>query len=277
MSSQKMYFPAGSRIFEADGRPMGPTKWGVWALLIQRGGSPKLKEGGASPPENPQSVTLKARMFRHTYPRSGTRKFSKDRQLLIRTDALLLNGECRSLKVLVDTGAEANLVRQGLLPEHLTYPATKPLRFETANGQALGGGNVCTRLKLKLISESGELSSPENVEFDVEFYEANIKVDAILSYPWLAQAKLGIFPHHKALVLDSPGLKFLYGVRDHSRLHRPEVPENLPDCGVSIIEAVPEKYSFHLPPQGFDQQLNFLEGEDLAELAAHMNVDDPPV
>ena len=153
ISSQKMYFPAGSRIFEADGRPMGPTKWGVWALLIQRGGSPKLKEGGASPPENPQSVTLKARMFRHTYPRSGTRKFSKDRQLLIRTDAILLNGECRSLKVLVDTGAEANLVRQGLLPEHLTYPATKPLRFETANGQALGGGNVCTRLKLKLISE----------------------------------------------------------------------------------------------------------------------------
>ena len=111
--------------------------------------------------------------------------------MLLRTNALLLNDEILKINVLVDTGAEACLVRQGLVPQHLMYPASNPLRFETANGDFLSGGSMCTKMKLLLNSDSGELSGPEPMDFNVEFYEANIKVDAILSYPWLAQAKLG--------------------------------------------------------------------------------------
>lgn len=81
---------------------------------------------------------------------------------------------------------------------------------------------MCSWLVLQLNCESGELSGPETMEFQVEFYEAKIKVDAILSFPWLSQMKLGIFPHHKALVLDSPGLKFLYGVKDHHKNNQPK-------------------------------------------------------
>ena len=52
----------------------------------------------------------------------------------------LPNGEAQFLKVLVDTGAEANLVRINLLPNHLFFSAPKPLNFVTASGQRLGGG-----------------------------------------------------------------------------------------------------------------------------------------
>ena len=260
-------------MFEADGKPMGPIKWGVWALFI-----PGNSESSLS--NTPRKITLKARMFRGLAPKSRMRKLPKgERQLVIRTTALLSNGEQQPLNVLVDTGAEACLVRQGLMPAHLMYPAPKPLKFETADGQPLLGGDRCIKVRLLLLCESNELNTPEEMEFEVEFFEANIKVDAILSYPWLSQAKLGIFPHHKALVLDSQDLKFLHGVRDHSKM-RPD--SNSPDfsklavSGISEIELLPEKFGFHLPEIGFDQRLRFLKADELAEVAAHLVYDSPP-
>ena len=267
-ATNRIYFKPGTRLFEADGKPMGPIKWGAWAVLIDRGHGP------------PPTIRLKARMFRHAAPKHGMRKLHKgERQLLLRTQGVLMNGETHSLGVLIDTGAEACLVRQGLFPAHLTYPAPKPLRFETADGKSLGGGDRCIRVKLLLLCESNELASPEQMEFEVEFYEANIKVDAILSYPWLSEAKLGIFPHHKALVLDSPGLNFLYGVRDHQKMRRnaPEHFGELPIREVSKIEALPEKFGFHLPEVGFDQRLQFLKDDDLKELATHLVDESAPL
>ena len=43
---------------------------------------------------------------------------------------------------------------------------------------------------------------PDLLNFDVSFYEADIEVDAILSYPWMSANRLGIFPHHRALARD---------------------------------------------------------------------------
>jgi hypothetical protein len=118
------------------------------------------------------------------------------------------------MDILVDTGAEANLIRQGFVSDHLMHSAENPLKFETVNGQVLSGGTRCTKVRMKLLGEENNGTPPECFEYEVEFYEANIKVDAILSFPWLAQAKLGVFPHHRALVLETPELTFLFGVRD---------------------------------------------------------------
>jgi hypothetical protein len=85
-------------------------------------------------------VTLKARMLRGKYPGGGARKVGKERQLLLKTDVELRNGDLQKMDILVDTGAEANLIRKGLVSDHLTYAAKKPLRFATANGQNLSGG-----------------------------------------------------------------------------------------------------------------------------------------
>ena len=48
-------------------------------------------------------------------------------------------------------------------------------------------------------------------------YEADIAIDMVLSYPWLAQNKIGVFPHHRALVVDEPKLLLLYGQKDRGR------------------------------------------------------------
>ena len=81
---------------------------------------------------------------------------------------------------------------------------------------------------LKMVRENTENEDSHWVEHEAEFYEASIKVDAILSFPWLAEQKLGIFPHHKALVEDSPNLKFLYGTRDHRKQHIPKQEGGVP-------------------------------------------------
>ena len=91
------------------------------------------------------------------------------------------------------------------------YRAEKPLRFATANGQSLSGGDKCATVKIRL--QNYEVQ-PGWMEYEIEFYEAIINVDATLSYPWLAEQELGISPNHKALVQDSPDLKFLFGTRD---------------------------------------------------------------
>ena len=199
----------------------------------------------------------------------------KERQLLLRTETELQNGDIQKMEILVDTGAEANLIRQGLVADHLMYGAEKPLRFETANGQSLSGGKRCARVKIRLQNES---LHPGWVDFDVEFYEANIKVDAILSFPWLADMKLGIFPHHKALVQDSPTLHFLFGTRD-PRKER-EAMEN-EACTIHEVKVHDqekmkwEKLGLHMPP-GSKGKVEYLNHKDIAFLAAKFSEEQPP-
>ena len=42
-------------------------------------------------------------------------------------------------------------------------------------------------------------------------YEADISLDIILSYLWITKDKIGVFPHHKAPVVDEPRLLLLFG------------------------------------------------------------------
>ncbi len=49
-------------------------------------------------------------------------------------------GEKRNLKILIDTGAEANLIRTRLVPKRYTRPAHKILELVAVNGQVLQGG-----------------------------------------------------------------------------------------------------------------------------------------
>jgi hypothetical protein len=132
--TKKFRFEEGTELFEVNGKSMEGIRWGVWALLV---------EGGASPEKSPELrnvVTLNARMLKEKYPAGGARKVGKERQLLLKTDVELRNGDIQKMDILVDTGAEANLIRKGLISNHLTYVARKPLKFATANGQSLGGG-----------------------------------------------------------------------------------------------------------------------------------------
>jgi len=63
---------------------------------------------------------LKAGMFRHPAPKSGMKFFNKGKtHLMSHRKALLCNGNQQRMDVLVETGAEACLVRQGLLEANI--------------------------------------------------------------------------------------------------------------------------------------------------------------
>ena len=101
----------------------------------------------------------------------------------MKLEAEMVNGERQAIRVLIDTGAQANLIRRGLLEEHLMYAARTPLTLTTANGQRLEGGGRVTNLGLKFRQVEDGYTLPEGLHFDVIFYEADIFVDALLSYP----------------------------------------------------------------------------------------------
>ena len=74
-----------------------------------------------------------------------------------------------------------------------------------------------TNLGLKFRQVEDGHTLPESLHFDVNFYEADICVDAILSYPWMVQAKVGVFPHYNALAIDKPRFTLLYGLPRNSK------------------------------------------------------------
>jgi len=63
-----------------------------------------------------------------------------DHQMLLPLTVVPPDGARRTLKILIDTGAQANIIRRGALPPDLFRPATKPISMVTASGAALPGG-----------------------------------------------------------------------------------------------------------------------------------------
>ena len=70
-----------------------------------------------------------------------------DRQLLMRIYAEHSNGRRIPLNVLIDTGADSNLIRKGMVSD-LTTPARKPLTLYTADGSRMEGGTQEVSLTL---------------------------------------------------------------------------------------------------------------------------------
>ena len=117
--------------------------------------------------------------FTRNIPLNQVHDAGESLQLLLKIPARLDNGDEVVLSVLIDTGAEANLVRTRVLPSSMFFPAQTPLNLVTANGCPLMGGRSCVHVTFSLIQEvNGRiLSCPKY--FDAQRYEADIQVDAI--------------------------------------------------------------------------------------------------
>ena len=63
-----------------------------------------------------------------------------DLQLVVKLDLILPEGSTLpGVEILIDTRAEVNLIREGLVPKHLLSPAEKTFRFLTADGTRMRG------------------------------------------------------------------------------------------------------------------------------------------
>jgi hypothetical protein len=67
-----------------------------------------------------------------------------------------------------------------------------------------------------------------------QFYEADIRVDAILAFPWMVRNQIGVFPHLKALALLEPEFQLLLGVHKDRRWETPYPKGGYPGVGVRI-------------------------------------------
>ena len=106
----------------------------------------------------------------------------------------LPSGRGQVLRALIDTGAEVNLVREGIFPQTEFSFANQRLNLTTANGQPMRGGNLSLKAKLYFSRYQGR-EFLEECTLPAEFYQADIAADAILGCPWLKRQRLGIFPY----------------------------------------------------------------------------------
>ena len=98
------------------------------------------------------------------------------------------------LNVLIDTGAQSNLIRTGLVPDRLWKEARTPLEFRTVSHEMLPGGTREIEAQLWFYGILGTGVHVPNHQEDAVFYDAQIHVDAILGYPWLLSRGLGVVP-----------------------------------------------------------------------------------
>ena len=76
------------------------------------------------------------------------------------------------MRVLVDTGAQINLVRPDITP---LMPAKHPLCLQTVDGSAMGGGDSKTQIKLEIPLLTGGPS----LRFKDTFYCADMDCSAV--------------------------------------------------------------------------------------------------
>lgn len=127
---------------------------------------------------------------------------NRERQLIIRT-VIDINGTKRQARALIDTGAEANLVRRGWLPESDLRPARHPLTLITTHGKQMGGGDKSFKGTLSLSPMHRQFPEPTELPksgtgvepFPVKAYVAHISYDLIISYEWMAKNRWTIVPH----------------------------------------------------------------------------------
>jgi hypothetical protein len=101
----------------------------------------------------------------------------------------------RTLRILVDTGAEVNLLRPGVFDDSLWEKAHQPLHLITVSGDGLQGGQRVARLKLRLQQSDGVVKWLSGT-----FYEAAVEYDAILGYKFLTDHNLAIYPSGRCLM-----------------------------------------------------------------------------
>ena len=88
------------------------------------------------------------------------------------------------VKVLVDTGAQVNLVRAGLF-QSFGQPARRPVRLQAVGGDVVTGGDKTLRLHLHLLANDYGSQEIYPMVFVDDFYLANINCDMIFSFPFV--------------------------------------------------------------------------------------------
>lgn len=112
---------------------------------------------------------------------------------------LLVKGQKFRIKVLIDTGAEVNVIKQGLIPPAFVKYNKRPINMTAADASDLIRGKSGVSGKIFFSGSDENSLSWVELRCPVHFYEANIAAQAIQSYSWLASQDLIIDPRRHGL------------------------------------------------------------------------------
>jgi hypothetical protein len=148
--------------------------------------------------------------------------------------AIFQNDQRVHLKILIYTGSEINIIKRGLVSPDLFRLSSKPVRLLTASGSILSGGDYEVRSALNINGRAVNTNTPASVNFDTTFYEANIAVDAILSYKWLSTFNVDISSQAHGITINSvtPSV-WVKGIKNQPN----HVSFNVPSK-VHVVEAI---------------------------------------
>jgi len=110
-----------------------------------------------------------------------------------------INGENFHLRALIDTGAEVNIIRKGIIPHQLLSVPSRLIMLSGADSTQLKGGQLSAKGTGTLEGTEMDTKQPMEIIFPIELYEANIATQAILSYRWLAEQNLSVEPRRHRL------------------------------------------------------------------------------
>ena len=117
---------------------------------------------------------------------SGKGHQPEDCQMSLKLQVTTDEGESLTLTVLIDTGAQVNLVRKGLFNQTHSRPANRPVALRTVGGDILPGGDRTQRLSLHFVARDYGHDVPYKYVAEDDFYVADMdECDIILGYPFL--------------------------------------------------------------------------------------------
>ena len=120
----------------------------------------------------------------------------------------LSDGVKKMAHVLIDTGAEVNLIRPGFLSKSglLETPETK-MNLLVANKQPLAGGSQACTPSLNFFRENLDPAHThlnEEFELPIYTYEADIQYNIFIGNPWLYDNEMAPFAHPGYLFMRDP-------------------------------------------------------------------------
>ena len=96
------------------------------------------------------------------------------------------------LLVLLDTGAEVNIIKKSLVPSGVSRMSHKPIRFVMASSEVMAGGERESFSQLSIRGRATDTSSDAEAILPITWYEADIAADAIVSLAWMSRWNIDV-------------------------------------------------------------------------------------
>ena len=123
--------------------------------------------------------------------------------LKVESVAQFSDGRRIRLDILVDTGAQVNILKTGLAPEGLCRPSSKPIVFLQADSSKPRGG--ASEVDCQVFMRGTEIDTGRETyaALPVTWYEGDIMADAIVSLAWLAEFDVDINSQNHLVIIKS--------------------------------------------------------------------------